>query len=261
MMRTGARERCGSEIAMRKAVVLFSIVAASCAFAQDAPLPKFGPEAVPILEDATYLREAPAPDYWMLSAFYVPQTTTSDCSAAAIVMAVNALKGLPPNADQEIVTEDTLLASVGNEAWVAQVSEDGSGVTFEETETYIEASLAAFDLASATVEAVSPEAADAPALEALRAALVENEASPDNVMLIYFNQGVITGDWDGPHISPISAYDAERDRVLVMDVDRDWYVPYWTSTETLLAALVKPISEEHGVLAGGRGGYILVTQR
>jgi hypothetical protein len=37
-------------------------------------------------------------------------------------------------------------------------------------------------------------------------------------------------------------------------------VPYWTSPATLLAALVKPIADEHGVLAGGRGGYFLVSR-
>ena len=45
-----------------------------------------------------------------------------------------------------------------------------------------------------------------------------------------------------------------------MDVDRNWYVPYWTSTETLLAALVKPIARGQGVLAGGTGGYIVVAK-
>ena len=127
-------------------------------------------------------------------------------------------------------------------------------------EKYLRKALDAFDLAGATMTAVQPTAADAATLDGLRKALAENEASADNVMLVYFNQGVITGDWDGPHISAIGAYDAAKDRVLIMDVDRNWYVPYWTSTETLLAALVKPIAEEHGVLAGGTGGYFLAAK-
>jgi len=52
--------------------------------------------------------------------------------------------------------------------------------------------------------------------------LIENEASDRDIVLVYFNQGVLTGDWDGPHISPIAAYDADHGRVLVMDVDRQW---------------------------------------
>jgi predicted secreted protein len=232
----------------------------SLAVAQEAPTPKFGPDAVPIFQSNEYLRQAPAPDYWTLSAFYVPQQTTSDCSAAALVMAVNALRGLPANADQEIVTEQNLLSTVGDKAWMDKVTQDGVGVTFNETGTYFRESLDAFDLKDVTVVTVQPIAADAAALAALRKALADNEASPNDVILIYFNQGVITGDWDGPHISAIGAYDVANDRVLIMDVDRNWYVPYWTSTETLLAALVKPIAEEHGPLAGGTGGYLLATK-
>ncbi len=239
---------------------LIAIFAASLAVAEEAPKPKFGPEAVTILQDNAYLRQAPAPDYWNLAPFYIPQRTSSDCSLAAIVMAINALRGIPVNADQGLVTENTLMSGVGDQTWMTEVTEDGSGVTFAETERYLRESLDKFDLATAALKAVSTTVADAATLAALRQALAENETTAGNVMLVYFNQGVITGDWDGPHISAIGAYDATRDRVLVMDVDRDWYVPYWTSTETLLAALVKPSPPEQGVLAGGTGGYLLASK-
>ena len=141
-----------------------------------------------------------------------------------------------------------------------KVTEDGPGVTFVDTQKYLREALDRFELADVKLEAVPTTTANAAALDALRKALAENEASADNVMLVYFNQGVITGDWDGPHVSAIGAYDAAKDRVLLMDVDRTWYVPYWTSTETLLASLVKPIAAEHGVLAGGTGGYFLASK-
>lgn len=245
---------------MRILLLFAAAVAASVGLAEEAVQPKFGLEATPIFQETAYLREAPAPDYWTLSAFYVPQQTTSDCSAAAVTMVVNALRGLPANADQEVMTEAALVQLVGDATWTAQVADEGPGVTFEDLERVLGAALAGTELDHATVAAVQPASTDAAALAALRRALADNEASADNVMLVYFNQGVITGDWDGPHISPIGAYDAENDRVLVMDVDRNWYVPYWTSTATLLAALVKPISQEHGPLAGGTGGYVLVTR-
>ena len=245
--------------AKRLLASVFALAFATSAFAEEAPKPKFGPEAVPIFQSTAYLREAPAPDYWNLSPFYIPQRTTSDCSPAAIAMVVNALRGLPANADQELVTEHSLMATVADQDWMVKTTEDGSGVTFEETTRYLRKSLDAFNLAGATITAVQP-AADSAALEGLRQTLAENEGSADNVMLVYFNQGVITGDWDGPHISAIGAYDAKNDRVLLMDVDRNWYVPYWTSTKTLLDSLVKPIAEEHVGLAGGTGGYFLVSK-
>jgi hypothetical protein len=246
---------------MRSIICLFLALSSSAALALEAPKPKLGPEATPILAETEFLRRAPAPDYWNLSAFYIPQTTSSDCSAATTVMAINALRGLPANADAGIVTEETLLTTVGDAAWKAKVAEDGSGVTFAEMQAFLRKSLDAFDLKEATIAAAAPKAADDAALTALRQALAANEASGDNVMLVYFNQGVITGDWDGPHVSTIGAYDSERDRVLIMDVDRDWYVPYWTSSATLLAALVKPAPADQGVLAGETGGYILVAKR
>ena len=99
------------------------------------------------------------------------------------------------------------------------------------------------------------------ALAQVRRLLVANERSDRDIVLVYFNQGVVTGDWDGPHISPIGSYDAARRRVLIMDVDRQWYVPYWTSDQTLLEAMLRPAPAEHGVLAGETGGLIRVTLR
>jgi hypothetical protein len=245
---------------MRSLAALVLLLSISCAQALEAPKPKLGPEAVPILQDNDYLRHAPAPDYWTLSAFYVPQATSSDCSAAAIAMTLNALRGLPANADQEIVTEDSLLETVQDDAWIGEVEEDGPGVTFSETQRYIRESLDNFELRSATITAVVPKPDDAAGLDAFRKALADNEASAKDVMLVYYNQGAVTGDWDGPHISAIGAYDSARDRALIMDVDRDWYVPYWTSSKTLFAALSKPAPADQGVLAGETGGYIVVAK-
>ena len=47
--------------------------------------------------------------------------------------------------------------------------------------------------------------------------------------MIHFIQELLTGAKGGPyqHISVIGAYDKQRARVLIMDVDRAWYVPYW----------------------------------
>ena len=83
-------------------------------------------------------------------------------------------------------------------------------------------------------------------LQRLRQALAANVASDQGVVLVYFDQGVLTGDWDGPHISPIAAYDQENGQVLIMDVDREWYVPYWTSDTKLLEAMRRPAPAEHG---------------
>lgn len=220
--------------------------------------PKLGPDALPMTQALEHLRTTPAPDYWNLAPFYMAQATSSACSLASVAMAVNALRGLPPGSEDELVTQAGLLEAVADEAWTARNAEGGDGVLFEDLVAAVQKSLAAYGLADAAIEAFEPEDSGPESLARLRAILAENEASARDVVLAYFNQGVLTGDWDGPHISPIGAYDAASARVLVMDVDRQWYVPYWSPDTKLLEAMLKPTSAEHGPLAGETGGLVWV---
>ena len=96
-------------------------------------------------------------------------------------------------------------------------------------------------------------------LASLRQALATNEASDQDIVLVYFNQGVLTGDWDGPHISPIAAYDKQTRQVLIMDVDREWYVPYWTTDTKLLEAMA-PSGSGRAWPARGRDGRARLDQ-
>ena len=94
--------------------------------------PKFGPNAVPILEQTAYLRTAAAPDYWRLNPFYVSQTTSSDCSVASITMAINFMLGLPAGSEEPIVTQSLLLKKIADARWAKEVANGGSGVSFAE---------------------------------------------------------------------------------------------------------------------------------
>jgi hypothetical protein len=237
------------------AVVLAAVAAPAAAFEGK---PKLGPDAVPILEQNAYLRAAPAPDYWKLSAFYVPQFTSSACSVASVTMAVNFARGLPAAAEEPIVTQTALLEAVGDKTWADKGAEGGDGVTFEEFVSVLEDSLRSHGMDGHALEVIRPTDASAASLAEVRRALAANEASGDDLILMYFNQGVLTGDWDGPHISPIGAYDPETRRVLVMDVDREWYAPYWSTDERLLAAMLRPAPADQGPLAGETGGLVRV---
>jgi Phytochelatin synthase len=220
--------------------------------------PKLGPNAVPILAQTAYLRTAPAPDYWKLNPFYVSQTTSSDCSVASISMAINFMLGLPSGAEDPIVTPTLLLTKVGDTGWVKKIAKSGSGVSFAEFVSVVKGSLATFRLQDHVVEIMRPPNETPDTLAMLRQVLATNEASGRDVVLAYFNQGVLTGDWDGPHISPIAAYDQEAGQVLIMDVDRDWYVPYWTSDTKFLEAMLRPAPAGHGRLAGETGGLVWI---
>lgn len=231
-------------------------LSAFAAAADEPPLPKLGPDAVPVTQDNGFLRSTPAPDYWAFAPFVKPQFTTSACSVAAVTAAVNGLKGLPPLAEETVTTQPEMLDLVGDADWAALSAEGGDGVRFDQLVAYSTAALKAAGLEGATVEVFKPADDSADTLAALRAQLAANEAGAEDALLLYFNQGVVTGDWDGPHVSLIGAYDAAQDRVLILEVDQEWYIPYWTPVETLLAAMLKPTSEEHGVLEGETGGLV-----
>ena len=126
-------------------------------------------------------------------------------------------------------------------------------MTFAEFVSMVSKSLAAFRLPEYVVEVIRPTNNTAKTLANVRQALATNEATDHDIILAYFNQGVLTGDWDGPHISPIAAYDQETRQVLIMDVDREWYVPYWTTDTKLLEAMLRPAPAAHGRLAGTDG--------
>jgi hypothetical protein len=186
----------------------------------------------------------------------VPQFTSGACSVASVAMAVNFARGLPEDSEEPIVTQKALLEKVADAAWTAKGAEGGDGVTFAEFLNVLEASLETYGIHGYGIEIIRPRAADTEALARMRTALAANEASGDDLILMYFNQGVLTGDWDGPHISPIGAYDRSTHRALIMDVDREWYVPYWSPDTRLLEAMLKPAPADQGPLAGETGGLI-----
>lgn len=218
--------------------------------------PKLGPDAVPLTAALDHLRRTPAPDWWRLAGLYLPQATSSACSLASVVMAVNFLRGLPEGAEDPLVTQEALLERVADPGWAAEVAEGGDGVRLDELVAALRHALAAYAVERVEIEVIRPEDASPATLARLRAVLAANEASDRDLVLAYFNQGVLTGDWDGPHVSPIGAYDAATGRVLVMDVDREWYVPYWASDERLLAAMLRPAPADQGPLAGETGGLV-----
>jgi hypothetical protein len=237
-------------------VLLLGFVAGRAAALEGKP--KLGPDAVPITRSSEYLRTAPAPDYWKLSAFYVPQFTSSACSVASVAMAVNFTRGLPAGAETPIVTQTALLEAVADKSWTEKGAEGGDGVTFAEFVSVLEESLRSYGIEDYEMEVIRPADASAASLAEVRRALAANEASGDDLILMYFNQGVLTGDWDGPHISPIGAYDQDAREVLIMDVDREWYIPYWSPDAKLLDAMLRSAPAEHGPLAGETGGLVWI---
>ncbi|MBI4351374.1 MAG: hypothetical protein HY550_08045 [Elusimicrobia bacterium] len=228
--------------------------------------PKYSPVAgalaVPISEDNSYFRNPgnPAYDYWNLSGFYIPQASSASCSAASVTMALNALLNTRRGREdeEENISEEAMTGKVSGLPWKALVSGEGSegrhGLTLAQLAAAAKEALAAYGAAEFSVSSAAASGRSAQALENFRKALAENERNPRNIMLLHFAQDTLTGAPGGPyaHISPVGAYDERTRRVLIFDVDRQWYEPYWAADIQVLKAMSVKTP------AFGRGGYVLL---
>lgn len=204
--------------------------------------PKYGPEALVLSssEGHAYFRNHAAPDFWALIPFYAAQVDGSACSVASVQMLVNAARaGRPLGSEDELVTQPKLVEKVKHQAWHRGIPGvlAGRGVTLDELGVISREALEAYGVKVASVTVTHAEDTSATTMKKLHDALVENERSTGDFILINFNQGTYTGDADVGHIAPIGAYDQIHGRVLVLDPDRQWYEPYWVSEKTLLAGM------------------------
>ena len=109
--------------------------------------PKFGPNAVPILERTAYLRAAPP----RTSGSSVRSTFRNKHRAAARSRASRwqstfcADCQLAPR--NPIITQALVLKTIADPEWASDVADGGSGVTFAEFVSVVKESLAAFRLA------------------------------------------------------------------------------------------------------------------
>lgn len=247
---------------MKILLTLCLLLAAVPCFAQDLKYaPAGGALAVPLAQDNAYFR-APgraAPDYWALASFYVPQFNDYACSAASVSMALNALLNTGrARGNEENITQEGLLEKVTALKWKALLSPEGDGgrhgLTYAQLAAASREALAAYGAGKFTVAGAQVGAQTAAGLEAFRRALSGSERSPGDIMLLHFAQDVVTGDKGGPyaHISPVGAYDEASRRVLIFDVDRKYYEPYWAAdTQVYKAMSVK-------TPAFGPGGYVIL---
>ena len=234
-----------------------------------AETPKYAPVggavAVPLSLDNAYFRgpAVQASDYWGLSSFYVPQYNEAACSAASVAMALNALlNARRARGDaEENITQEKLLEKVTGLKWKELVSPEGldgrHGLTLNQLAQASREALAAYGGTGFTVSSTAVNGQGALALENFRRALSGNEKNPADIMLLHFAQDTLTGAPGGPfaHISPVGAYDEKTRRVLIMDVDRDWYEPYWAAdTQVFKAMAVK-------TPAFGAGGYVIIRAK
>ena len=88
-------------------------------------------------------------------------------------------------------------------------------------------------------------------LARFRAALRGGEAARGQFIIVNYYMATVIGRGDYGHFSPIGAYDEGRDRVLILDVYRVEFEPYWVPTERLfkgMATVSRADGEPRGYL-------------
>lgn len=219
-----------------KTLFILSLAIASASYAADAP--KYGPQATRLSASHAYIKNNAAVDYWALSGYYVPQQNGRSCSVASVTMVVNAARsGGDLTAADSLVTQSALLKKAGINEWEKAVNDGGHGVALDLLGPYVEKSLTAYGLKDVKVKVIHADSAKSNA--EILALLAKNEKSAKDFIIANFLQSEYTGDPEGKvgHIAPVAAYDAKAKKVLIMDPDREYYEPYWVSTETFFKGL------------------------
>jgi Phytochelatin synthase. len=83
---------------------------------------------------------------------------------------------------------------------------------------------------------------------ALRARIARNMATPGDYLIVNYARATLGQDGGG-HISPIAAYDATADRVLILDTARYRYPPTWVPLPLLWEAM-RTTDPETGLARG-----------
>jgi hypothetical protein len=204
----------------------------------DAVPPKYAPWLTLLRDDPAHIRKHPAPSYWALAPYHIGQFTDTCCSLATAVMLVNAARGSGHlKVGDKLVTQPDLLTAVGDPDWTFGCTDpQGHGASLREMAPLMERAYALSGVAGARVEMVQTTD-PAAAAEGFRAALAAIERSAAIQIALNFDAAPVYGMADYGHFSPAAAYDAARDRLLVLDVDRGWYEPYWVPVEVMLNAM------------------------
>jgi len=212
----------------------------------------------PLSRDHIYIQRNPAPAYWALSPYLLHQHTDCSCSLATATMLLNGARAMDGVAQiGQFVSERGLLERMADPEWEKGITPpDGGGASLVELRDKLERAVALYALSGWTVEHCIVESDDAATGEAFRAHLTAMEQAGDRLLAGNYHLATTYGDeWDIGHFSPIGAYDAAADRVLLLDVWKADYEPSWVDRMRLLKGMV-PLSP----LTGTPRGYLVMRR-
>jgi hypothetical protein len=212
----------------------------------------------PLSRDHAYIQNHPAPAYWALSPYLLHQHTDCSCSLATATMLLNGARAIDGHAQiGKFISERGLLERMADPEWEKGITPpDGGGASLAELRDKINRAVALYALSGWSAEHCIVTADDAATAEAFRAHLIAMEQQGDRLLAGNYHLATTYGDsWDIGHFSPIGAYDAATDRVLLLDVWKADYEPYWVDRMRLLKGMV-PVSP----ISGTPRGYLVLRR-
>ncbi len=193
----------------------------------------------PLTRDFAFLQRNPSPTYWALAPHLISQHTGSSCGLASAVMVLNALRSLGGHHKiGDVVSERRLLDMVDRDDWRDAFREGGDGMKLARYAEALPLALALFGLPDWQVSLHRVATGDVAAPATLRWHLAALQRDADRLVIANFHLATFYGDAvDVGHYSPVAAYDAATDRVLILDVYKPDYEPVWAPLEHLTQAM------------------------
>lgn len=211
---------------------------------------KYPVDVEPLSISREYVQRNPAPDFWRLIPFYVGQRDSVSCSLATATTLVNGMRDPGTrSSDERLWTQDSLFAKVNSPIWKRGLDlKNGDGVSILELKDLLLSSFTAAGLKNWDIKVFQGAKIGKGFSDSFRRLLNQNEKSSENFIVVNFDQGYVTGDDVAGHFSPIAAFDPTLQRVLILDVDREWFEPYWVPVEKLIGAMTKDPKQDRGFL-------------
>jgi hypothetical protein len=189
--------------------------------------------------------------YFPLAEQFVTQSEPSFCSLSSLSMVLNALNFDPKKVWKGLwrwVSEETLQCESTRICGHSLDRIKSDGLSFVEFESLarchgvkITSHRVIRDADGTIYDETSPDG-----LEAFRS-LVERISSDDRAetfIVVNYSRKILGQTGDG-HFSPIGGYHKEKELVLIMDVARFKYPPYWVPLQQLWEAMAEQDSQTH----------------
>lgn len=179
----------------------------------------------------TFLNSHYRCNYWSLIRYYETQITSSYCGVASSVMVLNALKIEKP-ADSRfggypLFTQDTFFTEAVEKVVPKEAVRRGGMNLKQLTEA-----LRTYPIS------VTPYYASETTPAFFREVLKSTSKSQDHFIIVNFYRPSL-GQKGSGHFSPVGAYNDEEDTVLILDVSRYKYPPFWVKVDDLWKSMLE----------------------